>query len=122
MAQEVLALCDGNIHYGSRLAAYLEQQKGFPLRILFYSDVGQLLKCMPEICPQYYLLSEEIFAALSEVGLPAYKRLFLLKSKAIRKNAIRRTSRQFTGISRQVISCVRCLHSWRRRRLRLFAI
>ena len=38
MAQEVLALCDGNIHYGSRLAAYLEQQKGFPLRILFYSD------------------------------------------------------------------------------------
>ncbi len=82
MAQEVLALCDGNIHYGSRLAAYLEQQKGFPLRILFYSDAGQLLKCMPEICPQYYLLSEEIFAALSEVGLPAYKRLFLLKKQS----------------------------------------
>lgn len=82
MAQEVLALCDGNIHYGSRLAAYLEQQKGFPLRILFYSDAGQLLKCMPEICPQYYLLSEEIFAALSEAGLPAYKRLFLLKKQS----------------------------------------
>lgn len=78
MAQEVLALCDGNIHYGSRLAAYLEQQKGFPLRILFFSDAEQLTKYMSDMQPQYLLLSEEIFSELSECGLPAYKRLFLL--------------------------------------------
>ncbi|MDE6421240.1 MAG: hypothetical protein K2K87_12065 [Lachnospiraceae bacterium] len=81
MAQEVLALCDGNIHYGSRLAAYLEQQKAFPLRILFFSDTAQLMKCMSDICPQYLLLSEEIYSELSEGGLPAYKRLFLLRKK-----------------------------------------
>lgn len=81
MAQDVLALCDGNIHYGSRLAAYLEQQKAFPLRILFFSDTEQLMKCMPDICPQYLLLSEEIYSELSEDGLPAYKRLFLLRKQ-----------------------------------------
>lgn len=81
MAQEVLALCDANIHYGSRLAAYLEQQTGFPLRILFFSDAAQLLQHMPEVCPQYFLLSEEIFSELPEGGLPGYKRLFLLRKQ-----------------------------------------
>ena len=81
MAQDVLALCDGNIHYGSRLAAYLEQQEAFPLRILFFSDTDQLMKCMSDVGPQYLLLSEEIYSELSEGGLPAYKRLFLLRKQ-----------------------------------------
>lgn len=85
MAQEVLALCDGNIHYGSRLAAYLEQQKAFPLRILFFSDTEQMMRCMSDICPQYFLLSEEIYSELSEGGLPAYKRLFLLRKQKYHK-------------------------------------
>lgn len=86
MAQEILALCDGNIHYGSRLAAYLEQQKGFPFRIVFFADVEQLTKYMPDMQPQYLLLSEEIFSELPEGGLPAYKRLFLLRRQKENKN------------------------------------
>ncbi|MCM1103839.1 MAG: hypothetical protein NC409_06995 [Clostridium sp.] len=81
MAQDVLALCDGNIHYGSRLAAYLEQQRAFPFRILFFSDAEQMMRCVTDLCPQYFLLSEEVYAELRESGMPAYKRLFLLRKQ-----------------------------------------
>ncbi|MCM1537330.1 MAG: hypothetical protein NC254_02915 [bacterium] len=81
MAQDVLALCDGNIHYSSRLAAYLEQQKAFPFRILLFSDAEQMMKCVADLCPQYFLLSEEVYAELLESGMPVYKRLFLLRKQ-----------------------------------------
>lgn len=81
MAQEALVLCDGNIHYGSRLAAYLEQQRSFPFRILFFTDTEQLMKCISDISPKYLLLSEEIFSELSKDGLPNDTRVFLLQKQ-----------------------------------------
>ena len=42
MARQMMALCDNNIHYGTRLVDYLEEQKNFPYGVMHFSDVEQL--------------------------------------------------------------------------------
>lgn len=41
MAHHRMALCDGNIHYGRKLADYLEHQKGFPYDVIHFSEWEQ---------------------------------------------------------------------------------
>lgn len=78
MAQNVLALCDGNIHYGGRLAEYLERQKGFPLRVVFFSDSERFARYVAEHTPPYLMMSEDIFEALSDAECAPAKKLFVL--------------------------------------------
>lgn len=78
MAQKVLALCDSNIHYGSRLADYLEKQKGFPLRVVLFSDTEQFAQYVSGHRPSYLILSEDVFEKLPEKEWRRAKKLFVL--------------------------------------------
>lgn len=78
MAQKVLALCDSNIHYGSRLADYLEKQKGFPLRVVLFSDTEQFAQYVSGHRPSYLILSEDVFEKLPEKERRRAKKLFVL--------------------------------------------
>lgn len=78
MAQKVLALCDSNIHYGSRLADYLEKQKGFPLRVVLFSDTEQFARYVSGHRPSYLILSEDVLEKLPEKERRRAKKLFVL--------------------------------------------
>ncbi len=82
MAQKILALCDSNIHYGSRLAEYLEHQRGFPLRVVFFSDTGSFMQYASVHAPPYLIVSEDMFAELSERECFPQKKLFVLCRQA----------------------------------------
>lgn len=65
MAHRRMALCDSNIHYGRKLADYLENQKGFPYEVLHFSEWEQLEHYqesggMQADCLTHMILSEEM--------------------------------------------------------------
>ena len=73
MARQMMALCDSNIHYGTRLVDYLEQQKGFPYSVMHFSDVEQLK--LYEEKQKYYegienmeylILGEDLYSSLKD--------------------------------------------------------
>lgn len=73
MARQMMALCDSNLHYGTRLVDYLEQQKGFPYSVMHFSDLDQLRsyeekqKCYDgREGMEYLILGEDLYPYLQD--------------------------------------------------------
>lgn len=80
MAHRRMALCDSNIHYGRKLADYLENQKGFPYEIMHFSEWEQLEHYQAGGLPTenltHMILSEEMLPYLkNDTGV---EKVFLL--------------------------------------------
>lgn len=81
MAHRRMALCDSNVHYGRKLADYLENQRGFPYEVMHFSEWEQLEQYreggnLPPEHLTHMILSEEMLPYLgSDTGV---EKVFLL--------------------------------------------
>lgn len=88
MEQQKVALCDSNLHYGSRLADYLERHVGFPYTVLYFSDVAQLCAYAGGQELTYLILSEDLLADYSnDTGVRAKNLFVLTKQIPVPKDA-----------------------------------
>lgn len=81
MAHCRMALCDSNVHYGRKLADYLENQKGFPYEVMHFSEWEQLERYrkssnLPAEHLTHMILSEEMLPYLKNDT--SVRKIFLL--------------------------------------------
>ncbi len=81
MAHRRMALCDSNVHYGRKLADYLENQKGFPYEVMHFSEWEQFERYqkssnLPDEHLTHMILSEEMLPYLGSDT--SVKKVFLL--------------------------------------------